>query len=518
MKNKFKKTIRLIHLWLGLTTGLVIFIVCLTGCIYTFQKEIRLAVYSYYTVDPPSDQEKLSLSTLVAKYQEQSDHSVLRVYDFSTANRSTMLLTVKDKGYYYSFINPYNGLLLQEVFLARDFFTIVLYIHMNLLLGEIGTQIIGWSVLIFILSLITGLILWFPKSMRVFKSKKGRQSRFGIKVTGSKKRVLYDLHNVLGFYGASILIVLAITGVAWTFTWVDNALYSMVTFEKKTEEKTIAIDSTALQITSLDTLKKQVIKQRDDKDLFIYFLPTTSTEPIRVMSSPDDDEFGNSDNYYANPDDGTIIHTRYDEDKNAGQKLNSLYYDIHTGSLLGIGGKALVFLAGLIGASLPITGLILYLNRRKKKKKKRKDEVIIKEMSIDKTQEMKNKIALLWVFLAIGFVLHHIYGLAGIYFGKDLTIEGSTGETPGWAHYYRIAFEIIILIFALTTLEINKAWYKTTSWIWAILLGLFNFYHVIEAILHEPSNLSEIVLLGWMFSVSLFLILSIRKWRRVIIA
>ncbi len=515
MKNTFKKTIRIIHLWLGLVTGLVICIVCLTGSIYAFQKEIKMLVYPYYTVEHHDAAERMPLSELLHKYQQQSDHDVMRIYDFNTPTRSSMLLTANDSGYYYSFVNPYTGEILREVFLATDFFTIILYIHMNLLLGEVGTQIIGWSVVLFIFSLITGLVLWFPRSLKVFKSKKGRKSRFGVKIKGSKKRVLYDLHNVLGFYAASILILLAITGIAWTFTWVDNLLYASVTFEEKTEEKPVTTAATTFDRIALDRLKKDVVPQRDNKDLFIYFLPTKDTEPIRVMSSIDDDEFGNSDDYYANADTGSLITTRFDEEKNAGQKLNSLYYDIHTGSILGFGGKLLVFLAGLIGASLPITGLMLYLNRLKKKKKNK----VVVEVSGDEAtatqniEEMKNKIALLWLFLAVGFILHHIYGLAGIYFGKELKIEGATGETPGWAHYYRILFEIIILILALASLEITKKWFKITSMVWAVLLGLFNVYHVIEAIMHEPSNTSEIIVLGWMVAISGVLIAALNRWR-----
>lgn len=522
MKNTFRKTIQTLHLWLGLTTGLVVFIVCLTGSIYTFQKELKLLLYSYYTVDAPDDQVKLSLENIVDSYEEQSDHSILRIYDFNESSRSTMLLTMKSEVYYYSFIHPYTGDLLYEIPLASDFFTIVLYIHMNLLLGEIGTQIIGWSVIVFIISLISGLILWFPKNTKVFKNKKGRKSQFGIKIKAPKKKITYDLHKVLGFYGASILIVLAITGIAWTFTWVDNALYTAVTFEKKKEKKPIVIDSTSFKKSALDILKKQVVAQREDKEFFIYFLPNNDTDPLWVRGTPDDDQYGNTDDHYAYPDNGKMITSKFDEDKNAGQKLNSLYYDIHTGSLLGFGGKMVVFLAGFIGASLPITGVILYLNRRKNRKKKNASKVIKEtipdqEIIKQKNEDMKNKIALLWLFLAVGFILHHIYGLSGIYFGKELTIEGSTGETPGWAHYYRIIFEIIILIVALASLEIVKKWFKTTSLVWAVLLGLFNVYHVIEAVLYEASNISEIILLTWMVAVSILLVFSLKKWRKNIV-
>ena len=36
----FKKGIRKIHLWLGLSSGLLVFIIAITGSLYAFQEEI----------------------------------------------------------------------------------------------------------------------------------------------------------------------------------------------------------------------------------------------------------------------------------------------------------------------------------------------------------------------------------------------------------------------------------------------------------------------------------------------
>jgi len=49
---KVKKTIAKLHLWLGLTSGLVVFIVAVTGCIYAFQSEIQDFTQSYRFVTP----------------------------------------------------------------------------------------------------------------------------------------------------------------------------------------------------------------------------------------------------------------------------------------------------------------------------------------------------------------------------------------------------------------------------------------------------------------------------------
>lgn len=49
---KFKKIVGKIHLWLGLSSGLVVFIVAVTGCIYAFQEEIQDMTQPYRFVEP----------------------------------------------------------------------------------------------------------------------------------------------------------------------------------------------------------------------------------------------------------------------------------------------------------------------------------------------------------------------------------------------------------------------------------------------------------------------------------
>jgi uncharacterized iron-regulated membrane protein len=54
-------------------------------------------------------------------------------------------------------------------------------------------------------------------------------------------------------------------------------------------------------------------------------------------------------------------------------------YDIHVGSILGFPGKVLAFLASLIGASLPITGFLVWYGRKFKKKSKKPGKSLPKQ-------------------------------------------------------------------------------------------------------------------------------------------
>ncbi|CAL2103919.1 putative iron-regulated membrane protein [Tenacibaculum sp. 190130A14a] len=127
---------------------------------------------------------------------------------------------------------------------------------------------------------------------------------------------------------------------------------------------------------------------------------------------------------------------------------------------------------------------------------------------------MKTKIVILWIFLGIGWIVHHMYGLFNIYYNETLVMEGATGEAPLVHHIYRILFEGMCLLFGLLTLEVSKKWFKVTSLVWASIAALYNVYHFIEAILHESGNVSEIFMLTLVAIASIFLVKNIYAWTK----
>ncbi|WP_299839469.1 PepSY-associated TM helix domain-containing protein [uncultured Tenacibaculum sp.] len=156
-----------------------------------------------------------------------------------------------------------------------------------------------------------------------------------------------------------------------------------------------------------------------------------------------------------------------------------------------------------------------------KEAKKELEEQYKLEQQSEKSKDknfipMRTKIIMLWIFLVIGFIIHHVYGIADVYFKESLLLEGANGETPEWAHQWRILLEGIAFVFAVLTVQISKQWFKWTSLIWAIILGLFNIYHFITAVIYEFTNVSEILVLFLMVITSMFLIKELIDWKSVI--
>ncbi|MBC6608638.1 PepSY domain-containing protein [Hymenobacter sp. BT188] len=364
-----KQAIRKLHLWLGLASGLVVFIVSITGAIFVFQEEIREATEPWLKV-PVAATPALPPSHLQATMLRNHPGLTSPWLMYMGPDRSAIVYgTDKAGGSYAAFVDPYTGQELHYKNLKRDFFTIVQEIHMYLLLPvAVGEWVVGIGVLIFVVMLITGMVLWWPKR------KKDRHRSFTIKWNSRWRRVNYDLHNVLGFYTASIALVIALTGLVMSFEWVRDSVYLAANTgsnfpKEKTPPKVTAQPSTAPDQPLIDQFYAQIRRDSPTAQMLYVAAPVAPDQPAYSIAYRTSLLYSHRDEYYFHPTTGQLLKAIPDAGKSRGQKLIDANYDIHTGQILGLGGKIIAFLVSLIAASLPVTGTLVWWGKRNKPKK-----------------------------------------------------------------------------------------------------------------------------------------------------
>ena len=380
MNQPVKKLIRKIHLWLGLASGLVVFLVSITGCIYVFEQEInQLLQTGVYRDVEPQDAPLLPPHALTEHILPHVDGEILRMNAtlYPTGDRASVIWVRGEDRQYTAYLqNPYTGEAIHHFPCSINFWAVVLGIHTSLLIPEVGGQVVAAATLIFVIMLISGLILWFPKS------KKGYKQRFRIKWGASPKRLNYDLHNVLGFYMTWILILVALTGLVWSYNWVEGAIYWVAnggeTASSNASEEVQSLPSSeAANLTStwhpVDKAFQTLVKQYDRPEEYFIDYPTDSLAPLLVNIRTEQGAFYNRhDSYLLDQYSGEVLQTNRWDDKNNGEVLREANYNIHTGAILGLPGKVLAFFASLVAASLPVTGFRIWWNatrwgRRKKR-------------------------------------------------------------------------------------------------------------------------------------------------------
>ncbi|TGE20292.1 PepSY domain-containing protein [Hymenobacter aquaticus] len=380
----FRKVVGTLHLWLGLSTGLVVFIVSLTGAIFTFQDEIRDATQaSWRKVEAPAQPtEQLLPSRLQAVVKRNHPELKPAFFMYMGPDRSAVLYsTDKQDAYFATALNPYTGQELGHLDLRKDFFSIVQDLHMYLLLPvEVGHWVVGISVLVFVVMLLTGIILWWPKR------KTDRKRSFTIKWGARWRRVNYDLHNVLGFYAASIALLLALTGLMMSFEWVLKSVYFAANAgHDYPQEKTPPTVDTLQTVAAAprpvaDVYYQQIRRSSPTAKMIFLGLPASPKQPVYSVAYERALYYYHRDEYYFHPVSGQLLKAIPHASKSNGQKVADVNYDLHTGQALGLGGKILAFLGSLISASLPVTGFLVWWGRRQKPKKQRGKVAAIRTM------------------------------------------------------------------------------------------------------------------------------------------
>ncbi|MFD2581079.1 PepSY-associated TM helix domain-containing protein [Pedobacter vanadiisoli] len=362
MKNrKFKNAIRNIHLWLGLATGLVVIIISITGALYVFEEEIRDLTQKDYRYVSLQQKPFIGLDKVISGFEKLSPKDELRLIRIEDAlpNATVELTSKKGKVYYF---NPYDATLIKRG--GEDWLQVVEHIHTSLLLGKTGKFIVQWSVVIFVLMLITGLILWFPGQMRLLKQS------LTIKRKASFKRLNYDLHNVLGFYASVVLLITALSGLYFAFKEVKNAA-SFFTGSKLGQGKTI-VSAKPAHIDPLFIRYNKIYTEAKTKypGAISTSFSLRGKGELRLRMIYPYRWARRQNTFFYEEATGTMIRAKLYKDFNGADLIEATNYDLHTGRLLGLPGKILSFLAALVAASLPVTGFIIWLKKGKKRKKK----------------------------------------------------------------------------------------------------------------------------------------------------
>jgi uncharacterized iron-regulated membrane protein len=247
-------------------------------------------------------------------------------------------------------VNPYSGQLLANHDQESDWLLINLKLHRTLLLGTVGKKIIYWNAWLFVAMLLTGFVLWLPARLRQLRAS------LTVKWQAKPAKRTYDLHSVFGFYAVPFLLLIASTGI-------HIASHG----DKKKEKPTVYPAFTSGLIA--DRAVASVLGQ-DAFETVRITLPKDSLNPLRVVIMYPTSGLRKESTFSFNPATGERLDAKRHEQMSFSERFWKSDYELHTGRILGLFGKILVFTVGLIAASLPVTGFLIWWDRRQKARKK----------------------------------------------------------------------------------------------------------------------------------------------------
>lgn len=371
---KAQKIYSWLHLWLGLVVGIIFTIASITGVLLIFEDELEEVFYpQLYNCEVPTGRAaRLPLDSLFAKAQSYAgNHKMLRLsIKDQQANRA--YLFTSDEGRMkrlFLSLNPYTGKKEYALSGGRHFFSVVEELHRRLLIGNVGKTITGIACLSYLVILITGLILWWPKNKKILKQ------RLKIKWDAKAKRLNWDVHAVGGFYTLPIILLICLTGLTWSYKWFNNGIFLL--FDGKLQHKNanhLEVAGTKnnaqypIQKAYFESFSKLPYEGR-----ITILLPSEKEKTIEINREREDAAIPNVvDRLFFAVNTGAFIKADPYDAQTRGMKVRRFMLPLHSGSFGGMLTKCIYCLTVLLAASMPFTGLFIWLGRKKKKAKEKK--------------------------------------------------------------------------------------------------------------------------------------------------
>lgn len=358
-----KKFNHLLHKWLSIPLGLIISIICFTGAALVFQQEIlELSNPSHYFVDAVKG-EAIPLDKLVAMVNANLENNSVNSVTISENPKRTYTMGMAEGFRISVFVDQYTGEIMGRHAVKENGFFTIMSLHRWLLDGthSWGKYTVGWTTVFFIVILISGLCY----------INKRKKENYKLHFNKGRTRLIHGLHNTLGTYAASVLIICALTGLMWSFEWFRNGVFTLSGAETNPVSKT-----------------QETKPNKKEKSEFSAAYWQTALENIRQIA-PNYDYIRIGDgtaSVHPNTTYRSRVQDKYLFDKNSGEVTKSIpfetqdvktrvwawAYSLHVGDYWGIWSKAFTFIFCLVGGSLPLTGYYFVLKKKSNKRKRQK--------------------------------------------------------------------------------------------------------------------------------------------------
>lgn len=361
------------HLSAGVVTGIFILIMSVTGTLLAFEPQIIAFADSHVSSvsAPEGVVSPLSLETLLVKAKAlKPDENPESLAVRAKPNSSVAVGFGRNDTFY---LNPYTGENLGAGSNIQKIMNKIEVLHrwfgMEGKLKPIGHQIKGVSTIIFFIIISSGFYLWWPRRWNF----RGIKNIIVFNRLAKGKARDWNWHNVIGFWCAPFLMVIALTGIIMAYGWANNFLYCLtgnqapvkqaekMAEEKKTKEAEKVNVVTAIDLDGVFNLAKQKVPNWES---ITIRLPQKAHGKANVTI--ENDSFFKPvrrSQLTLNMATGEVVSFEPFKDQNPGRKLRLWVRFLHTGEALGFWGQLVAFVASAGATLLVWTGLALAWRR-----------------------------------------------------------------------------------------------------------------------------------------------------------
>lgn len=368
MMRRVRKAIFWLHLTAGIIAGLVIFVMCVTGALLAFERQIvELSESNARWVPVADGSELIGPSQALAAVIDSRPQAAPSGISMRREAGAAWEVSLGREG--TIFVDPYSGAITGESNKSvRAAMSVLRGWHRWLALSDdqrpIGKAVTGASNILFLFLAVSGIYIWFPRKLvwRVvrpviwFRTGQGGKARY------------FNWHNTIGFWTSLFLIVFTFTATVISYQWASNLLYTLTgnKVPERRPESSLPEPVKAAAFTIPQGLSEKWAKAEERS-------PTWKSISLRFPVRNEEMVFTIDEGIYWNilgrstltlsTTDPLVQRWEPYGERNAAVQLRSWFRFTHTGETGGLVGQAIGFVACVGGAFLVWTGFSLALHR-----------------------------------------------------------------------------------------------------------------------------------------------------------
>jgi len=346
-----------VHLWLGVLTGLYIFVVCATGAALVFRIDMQRAMHpDLFT--PRTSGSLADPIAVMASVQKAYPESRVSGIEAPTTTRPTYLAyAVSGDRFATLLLDPVSAELLGEV-PEQSFVRTLQDLHFDLLGGSRGRLVNGVGALVLLGMCVTGVVIWWPGRSNWTRSLMvdfGRQWR----------RVNWDLHSALGFWTVALIAMWAATGAYFVFPTPIRLAVNRISPLTNAATPQSQPAQTVASRPSWRALVDAAQRRAPGQHVARVVLPSSDTSPFLVMFSRVQPTPGNPEltSVYLDQYTGETLTVPSLARRSAGDIVMAWLTPLHVGNFGGNGIRVAWLLLGMAPPVLFVTGFIMWWTR-----------------------------------------------------------------------------------------------------------------------------------------------------------
>jgi uncharacterized iron-regulated membrane protein len=361
-----RKTLFWLHLAAGVSAGAVILIMCVTGVLLTYEKDITAWADARQFSITPKGGAALSVDEIVDRARAGRDDGPAAITLRSDPSRAAEV-SFGSAG--TLFIDPYTGAVLgREAQGTRAFFRSVTDWHRWLARPQssraTGRAITGASNLVFLFIVLSGMYLWIP---RVWSRVQFRNVAWFRRGLSSKARD-FNWHNVVGIWASIPLAIVVASGAVISYPWAGDLVYRLAGETPPARSAGAASTNTTRAASpepgSLDAIVQVAKNQRRDwRTISMRLRPSADGRMAVTIDAGRGGQPQKRGTLIV--DSATAAAIKYEDfgSLSTGRRTRSWMRFAHTGEVYGRAGQTVAGLASLAGAVLVWTGIAMGLRR-----------------------------------------------------------------------------------------------------------------------------------------------------------